>query len=271
MNKVFLGIVLAVCILGMLLVMLNDRLGRKSEPVASMPATEQAGMDTRGAEIEAAARALEMADASRALAPPIIEEQPEFRPDAPLAPSIQPAPQGREELQPFAETPKAIEEPQLPVTPPARPAQQEQKPQLKPEQANAKPDQPAEPVRPEPKPAQNPAQAREIAQPAKGSQTVNRFVIYSRDKGATVRIGGTSKMNYTSMTLANPDRVVVDLPGNWKFPANPGVPKNDLVSAVRVGQSGDKTRVVIDLKMPARKVLLVPFKSGDGVDVRVDR
>ena len=33
MNKVILSLLLAVCILGMALIMLNERLGRKSEPV----------------------------------------------------------------------------------------------------------------------------------------------------------------------------------------------------------------------------------------------
>ena len=39
MNKVILSLLLAVCILGMALIMLNERLGRKSEP-APAPAAE---------------------------------------------------------------------------------------------------------------------------------------------------------------------------------------------------------------------------------------
>lgn len=261
MNKVFLGIVLTVCILGMLLVMLNDRLGRKTDSVASRPGAELTAPETRSEEIEAAAKALETAEASKALAPPTIEEYPEFKPDAPSANLEVPAAQiGQPDLMPTPEAPKEVGEPLLPAPPLAKPALQEQKPVSKPEQ-------PAPSAKAETKPAQAP----EKAQAPRGDQAINKFVIYSREKGATVRIGSAGKLEYSSMTLTNPDRVVVDLPGSWKFPANPGVPRNDLVSAVRVGQSGNKTRVVIDLKMPARKVVLVPFKAGNGVDVRVDR
>ncbi|MBD5641239.1 MAG: AMIN domain-containing protein [Desulfovibrio sp.] len=268
MNKVFLGIVLAVCILGMLLVMLNDRLGRKSTPVASLPVTEQP--DTRASEMEAAARELEIANAAEALAPPIVEEHPAYKAEEPAAPMESPSlsPTSPEPVPAYA-APAEISEPRLPVTPPVEPVPQE--PQAKPAPAPARTAPVAEPVRQDPRPAQQPAATQAPAQAVKGARVINRFVIYSRERGATVRIGGAGKLDYSSMTLTNPDRVVVDLPGNWKFPANPGVPKNDLVSAVRVGQSGDKTRVVIDLKMPARKVVLVPFKAGDGVDVRVDR
>ncbi len=265
MNKVFLGIVLAVCILGMLLVMLNDRLGRKSESVASLPATESASMQMGARNTESAAKALEAADAENAMAPPQIEEVPPFRPGEPVATleppagMLAPVPQQREpEIPPPASAPQRQQEllPE-PAPAPAKPAPVKPTPAA-PAKVEAKP---APPAKPDTMPAQQ----------AGAAHTINRFVVYSRERGATVRIGGTSKLEYSSMTLTNPDRVVVDLPGNWKFPPNPGVPKNDLVSAVRVGKNGDKTRVVIDLKMAARKVLLVPFKSEDGVDVRLDR
>lgn len=278
MNKVFLGIVLAVCVLGMLLVMLNDRLGRKSEPVASAPANESMAQN-RSEEMEAAARALEVAEAAKALAPPPVERVPAAARESALP--------DREEIAKYApglnapyieEKPQSVPEELAPLrTDAARPSKVEAQPAPRvesvppPVQKPAAPEQ--VPLTAEQKPApaaQKPAPKAETRPARAGARSINRFVIYAREKGATVRIGGTSKLDYTSMTLTDPDRVVIDLPGDWKFPTHPGVPKNDLVSAVRVGQQGDKTRVVIDLK-GAAKVKLVPFKAGDGVDVRVDK
>lgn len=257
MNKVFLGIVLAVCILGMLLVMLNDRLGRKSGPVASGPVAESP-LDQSAENVQK----LETAEARQALAPPQIEEMPAFAPGETIATPAPPA-----EFTP-APAPRAAEPEEVAQLPEPEPALLP--PATRPTEIQTPPAR--EPVKDVPKPAPLPQPRQEAAPPkATPAHSITRFVVYSREKGATVRIGANSRLDYSSMTLTNPDRVVVDLPGSWKFPPNPGVPKNDLVSAVRVGQSGDKTRVVIDLKMAARKVVLVPFKSGDGVDVRVDR
>lgn len=262
MNKVFLGLILAVCVLGMALVMLNERLGRKQESRPAQPVAEQTATPPgrSSAEIEAAARALEIAEAAQIkdpvqetpATPEAFSPLPKAVPDAPDMPEVSPQVRQEEPVREASPPPvrQAVPEPvkvEVPkVTPP------------KPEPAKA------EPARVEP-------QRAESHKAPSGSREANRFVIYARDKGATVRLGAKGKMEYSSMTLENPDRVVVDLPGDWKFPPNPGVPKNDLVSAVRVGRNGDKTRVVIDLKIKPRKVNVVPFKSGDGVDVRVDR
>lgn len=249
MNKVFLGLILAVCVLGMALVMLNERLGRKqdsrpAQPVAAQPAPPPG---RTSAEVEAAARALEIAQAGLA-------ERPDAEQAGRLPQTAEPAPEPTEPT-PFPAPPEpepvAVPEP------------------IRPEPEPIPPPHP-EPVKPAPSRVETPQPEQPKAAPA-GTREANRFVIYAREKGATVRLGSRGKMEYSSMTLDNPDRVVVDLPGDWKFPPNPGVPKNDLVSAVRVGRNGDKTRVVIDLKIKPRKVLLVPFKNGDGVDVRVDR
>ena len=57
--------------------------------------------------------------------------------------------------------------------------------------------------------------------------------------------------------LGNPDRVVLDLAGNWEITV-PRVPSNRLIQAVRVGQHEDKTRIVFDMKTMGR-VALVPL------------
>lgn len=258
MNKVFLGIILAVCILGMILVLLNNRLVRKPEPRSNTPVAEKT-LPRSQAEMEAAARALEIAEADRALAGPEqarqIERkqdlQPEIAPPAEIRPIIEPAPAIIPEPE-ATQPPATIPLPEVAQPKPQSPAP---KPQASAQEAPAAKPKPEETAPPK----------------ATGAKTINRFVVYARDKGATVRIGGNAKLDYSSMTLEDPNRVVVDLGGSWKFPPNPGIPKNELVSAVRVGQSGDKARIVIDLKAKPRKVVLVPFKNGDGVDVRVDK
>lgn len=283
MNKVFLGLILAVCILGMALVMLNDRLGRKSEPRNQPPVAESTRLPHPSPEESAAqARAIELARA--ALGDPKEKELPSWAqaslPETPpkagpkrdvkpqALPKSEPVAQ-RPELKPQAAPARAPEPKPLPA------AVQNTEPRPEPV-APAKPEpRPKEqPARPEPKAAEKPKPEAPAAQPAKAignEKAATRFVVFAREKGATVRMGCSGKVEYSSMTLENPDRVVVDIEGNWKFPPNLGIPKNPLVSAVRVGQNGDKTRIVIDLKDKPRKVLLVPFKGGDGVDVRVDK
>ncbi|MFG6375530.1 MAG: AMIN domain-containing protein [Desulfovibrio sp.] len=79
-------------------------------------------------------------------------------------------------------------------------------------------------------------------------------------------------MAWRSMTLDNPPRVVLDLDGQWKFPPNPGIPKNDLVTNVRIGNSsGNRTRVVIDLREKPKSARVIGARDGDGFDVRVDK
>lgn len=294
MNKVFLGLILAVCVLGMALVMLNDRLGRKAEPRPAAPAAETLSNE----EMAINARAMELAEAAKALAPPKREDQPltpATTPPSPFTtpatPAVAPVPAPKPTpLPPTAVTPPKVEKVEVPApkptpvkveqpTPPpaaAKPEPPAQKPvpvkAEKPEQPKAEP--PKSAPKSEPKAAEAPKGDAPKAESPKNSgagKTANRFVVYARDKGATVRVGGNGKMEYSSLTLENPNRIVVDFSGEWKFPANLGIPKNELVSAVRVAQNGDKTRMVIDLKDKPRKVLLVPFKGGDGVDVRVDK
>lgn len=86
-----------------------------------------------------------------------------------------------------------------------------------------------------------------------------------------MRIGADKPIKYSSMTLENPNRVVLDLDGQWEFPPDPGIPRNDLVEHVRIGKNGDKTRVVIDLKDKPRQSRVVTSNNGATVDVRVDR
>lgn len=104
---------------------------------------------------------------------------------------------------------------------------------------------------------------------ASADKSVERFVVYAREGGATVRIVGNAGISYKPMVLTGPDRVVVDLDGDWDIKA-PGVPKNDLVTNVRIGKLNGKTRVVIDLK-DAAKPRYTLSKDRRMLDIRVDK
>lgn len=66
--------------------------------------------------------------------------------------------------------------------------------------------------------------------------------------------------------LGSPDRVVLDLAGNWQVSV-PSVPSNRLIEAVRVGQHDDKTRIVFDMKTTG-KVALVPLNR-NALELRI--
>lgn len=277
MNKTIFFLILAVCILGMALILLNQRLGRAPEPrptarseqtvVADTPMTEPApeypvpapvappapvpapsttaeaptaplpaaveGAAESGREAAAAAAAalaVEQKEAAEALAPPAVAPAPQAQPKAPATAAREAAPR-----------PAATEAPRQPAQDRA---------------ATAK-----KPAAQEKAPAQG---------SATGPRAITRFVVFARDTGATVRLTGNGPLRYKSMNLENPDRVVLDLEGNWEVKA-PAVPKNPLVSAVRVGDLDGRTRIVIDLKGKPRTARVIPAKTGDGVDVRVDQ
>lgn len=286
MNKVILGLILAVCVLGMTLVMLNERLGRRSEthsvatvgtvstmsenranfdrpsgtlnstPSPSAPtipenppaatAPEPQGESAR--EMAAAAIRLEKDEADAALAPPqTLEAPPEIAPvETPSEPALEPGAVRVHEST-------ARDAPQ----PPEENASESVETKIEP--------------RAEPK-AEKPRETKKEPKPVAGPKTITRFVVFSRENGATVRIAGNAPIKYRSLNLDNPNRLVIDLDGVWQFPAAPGIPKNDLVSAVRIGKQGnDKTRVVIDLKGKPRIARVVPSRGGEVLDARVDK
>lgn len=327
MNKVILGLILAVCILGMALVMLNERLGRKNDfspPLAESGFSQDTSVVPEKVDIPTPTEtykssreiaeniiAREREQARAALAPPVVQETTpgerttteQEREALRLAAGVQ--------LESEAETPnlppaKPAESAQKPAPPKAAPEQQQKPRQPAEQQAKPKPvaeqpqkpkpvvEQPAKPAQAEkpkdmPEKKDQPATSEKTKQvqdaPAKtntrpeparaanaGSHDIKKFVVYARENGATVRIAGNGAMAWRSMTLDNPPRVVLDIDGEWKFPPNPGIPKNDLVNNVRIGKSsGNKTRVVIDLKEKPKSARVIGARDGDGFDVRVDK
>ena len=248
MNKVFLWIVLAVIILGLLLILLNTRMGQSgdtpapadngvSAPVAGTPPAAQPplpvpvtpGTPADGEKLAAAGVKPSPAAVERGFAfdtgeesgmPPVTAESPEA---APPATATSPA----ETRQPAA------------------PAQ---------EKAAA----PAPKAQPAPKKTSS-AQA----------QTVTNFVVFVRDGGATIRLEASSPIRFKHLELTSPSRVVVDLQGTWKV-KEPGVPKGEMVKDVRLGKKGSDTRIVIDLHARA-KTRYILTRGKKRLDIRVDK
>lgn len=87
-------------------------------------------------------------------------------------------------------------------------------------------------------------------------------------KGSLIKLTlrGNSPMIGHFYVLESPDRVVLDLAGNWKIDM-PKVPSNRLIGAVRVGQHEDKTRLVFDMKTVG-KAALVPLNR-NALELRI--
>lgn len=285
MNKVIFGLILAVCILGMGLIMLNERLGRKpeSQPAASTPqivTEKEIGLPPaspkpgepdkeyvqeleRKEEMDrelVQAREFESEEAREALSPPPVQDSDRIPASKPDIVSLPPIP---EEVGP-----REIVEPARPA-PPARKPEAVRQPQASASRPAV--NVPAQAAKPDQKPPKPKPEAPKKAEQNTGSGNITRFVVFSRENGATIRIGGDKTMNYKSITLDNPDRLVIDIDGDWKFPPRLEVPKNALVNTIRVGKNGDKTRLVIDLKEKPRVSRFIPTKKGDSLDVRIDK
>ncbi|WP_320170293.1 AMIN domain-containing protein [Maridesulfovibrio sp.] len=79
---------------------------------------------------------------------------------------------------------------------------------------------------------------------------------------------GGSPLSYTSFFLRNPDRLVVDIHGNWEYYGPTTLrPENPIFSRFRIGIYDDKIRMVMDLKSqtPAPKII----KTATGLDIDV--
>lgn len=87
-------------------------------------------------------------------------------------------------------------------------------------------------------------------------------------KGSLIKLvlRGNAPMVGNFYVLTEPDRVVLDLAGNWEVEL-PKVPSNRLIAAARVGQHDDKTRLVFDMKNTG-KVALVPLNR-NALELRI--
>ena len=100
---------------------------------------------------------------------------------------------------------------------------------------------------------QTQAQQTQAAQePAQPLEKFNLTGISLKAEGSDMILTLTAdkRFNYKSFTLTGPDRLVVDLVGEWKGVKVPGMPSNRLISKVREGRFEGVHRIVMDLKAP---------------------
>ncbi|MCI7568717.1 MAG: AMIN domain-containing protein [Desulfovibrio sp.] len=344
MNKIIMGLIVAVCVLGMALIMLNEKLGRKPEPAPVSVETPSSGPVSGSPDSAALPSGRSAADdLMTSLPAPSPSPAPALTPSpAPMAPAPEPSAAPAFSFGGETDTPPATLPP-LPQTTPPLPAPAPEKtpeaeapltpattpstPPLPDEERKDVPvpslassvvaaherdmaspapayDKTPEKATPAPTPAKKesnidtdkPRKAetprtesrkeetrkeearkketpRKEAAPARekdsADRNIDRFVVYARDGGATVRIVGNATISYKPMVLTGPDRVVVDLDGDWDIKA-PGIPKNELVTNIRIGKLNGKTRVVIDLNSSA-KTRYTLSKDRRMLDVRVDK
>lgn len=335
MNKIIMGLIVAVCVLGMALIMLNEKLGRKPDPApvateapsvstsegpgsaglpSGRPATEDmmtslpapspspapsltpppapvapvaeapaAPAFSFGGETDTApatlpplpqttppapepvqAPAPEVEAPLPSASPVPVPPLPEERKDVPV-PSLASSVVAAHEREAAADTPR--EAPEKPKAAPAPGKKEEKARDSKTDVETAKAENAREESRKKETPRKEAAPAK--AKASSAEKSVERFVVYAREDGATVRIVGNANISYKPMVLTGPDRVVVDLDGDWDIKA-PGIPKNDLVTNVRIGKLNGKTRVVIDLNSSA-KTRYTLSKDRRMLDVRVDK
>lgn len=258
MNKIFLWIVLAVIILGLLLILLNTRMGQSGD--APVPADNSVSAPVKPA-------------------PPVAQPPLPVTPGTPAdgeklaAAGVKPSPAAVERGFAFetgeetAATATGGPAPAAPGTPPLTAAHDE-KARAATSPAPAAPAAPAEAKKAE-KPAPKPQPAPRKAAPAPKNQTITNFVVFVRDGGATIRLDASSPIRFKHLELTSPSRVVVDLHGTWKL-SEPGVPKGEMVKDVRLGKKGSDTRIVIDLHAKA-KTRYILTKGKKRLDIRLDK
>ena len=244
MNKVILGLLVAVCVLGMALIMLNERM-RKPEPanpagiIAPVTSPDAAPPADAGNQ-SATSPSLHLPPQTQSGIPDLNAsgEAPARAPIPSLKPDEKSAPAGNLAADPQPAVAKPVVQPK-----------------------------PASPVTEKSAPAADSGREK-AAKAAPQHKNITKFVVLARDKGATVRLTGAAPIAYKNMQLSSPDRLVIDLDGKWQVKA-PGVPKNPAVTNVRLGKDGDKTRIVIDLSGKVQPKFTLS-KDGHTLDIRLD-
>ncbi|MCR4665852.1 MAG: AMIN domain-containing protein [Desulfovibrio sp.] len=113
---------------------------------------------------------------------------------------------------------------------------------------------------------EKPEKPKTAAAPA----AISRLVVFTRDKGATIRLQGARSLSYKTSRMHDPERVLIELEGTWNVP-HAEIPNNIFVKNVRVGKQNGTTRIVLDLKEAPKSMRLVEGKAGQQLDVRLDR
>lgn len=86
-----------------------------------------------------------------------------------------------------------------------------------------------------------------------GARVVTTAVLTMDGDVVTLNLEGNSAMRGKSFMLTGPDRVVLDIEGEWQVEA-PRVPSNRMVKVLRTGRQGAATRLVFDMRVKPVKV-----------------
>ncbi len=92
--------------------------------------------------------------------------------------------------------------------------------------------------------------AAEQETPAADKVAMTAISLKAEGSDMILTISGDKRFNYKSFTLTGPDRLVIDLAGEWSGFKIPGMPSNRLISGVRGGKFENSHRIVMDLKAP---------------------
>lgn len=250
---------------------------------AEAPKAEAAGSEAvRNEAVEAEALALIRGEMPAPEARPLPVEKPsEARPEAPSAEKAEKA----VAAEPVKETPKPVVQKAEVKKAEAKKAPEKKAEEKKPAAKKAEV-KPSAVSKPEPKkPARQLSAVESALEDARSgrlspvedvlvssdpAKTYDRVVTSAKFsmKGSLIKLTlrGNSPMIGHFYVLEDPDRVVLDLAGNWQIEV-PKVPSNRLIGAVRVGQHEDKTRLVFDMKNPG-KAALVPLNR-NALELRI--
>lgn len=90
--------------------------------------------------------------------------------------------------------------------------------------------------------------------PLSGTHTLKNIGVHFSGQNMMLRLESDSVFPIKHFVLTKPDRLVIDLPGNWKNMRVPTVPQNNIIKAVRLGSQPGGPRLVLDLaKAPSHQ------------------
>ncbi len=126
-------------------------------------------------------------------------------------------------------------------------------------------------TKPEPK-ADPKKQAQEskaaLAAAAKGPHTAKSATLSFAGQSMVLRVEAEEPFVAKLFVLPGPDRLVLDLMGDWKNLQAPKVPSNNVVKGSRVGRQPESARLVLDLNQAPKKYEKVQI-SPTVVEVRI--
>ncbi len=298
MNKNIAIVIIAVILLGMGLVTYNEyntpasppfRQGPASDMNTAMSAENSTEMDAESSTNPQEATLASNTANSTAIAttPPVPASTPVSQQEPKAAPAASPASALGAPLQKPVEKPvppTTATAPTAPATPTTAPAKAVEKPAAEPVKkapekvvaekvedpiqqalAASRKESTLPPTLVEPNKAEV---AKAPAKPAANTaKIIKRISVLKVGDGITVRLDSNQSPEYNAFRLTSPERLVLDLEGAWQLRA-PGVPANDLVSNVRIGDHKDGKRIVIDLKRVPSDIRYLKFGE-TGLDVRL--